>query len=269
MGQANDLTPRSTVTDINRDLAQTLRLCGPAILAKDNGKAIKELNEQLNLILAKKHPCQQDPGEEEEADILEESSEYDWLVIDTAMDLINTISGALGSSFAQIWKSYEKPLLKYASSGESIERSSAVGTIAECIGNMREAVAPYTSQLLKLLLHRLSDEDPETKSNAAYGVGLLCASSSSPEIKNSYGAILSKLEPLLHSEQKARILDNAAGCVSRMIMKHPDAVPVADVLPHLVELLPLKEDFDENKPVFEMLLKLCMALKSERPLSKL
>lgn len=75
----------------------------------------------------------------------------------------------------------------------------------------------------------------------------------------SYNQILAKLEPMLHTEV-ARSLDNAAGCVSRMIMAHPDKVPIGDVLPVLVGLLPLKEDFEENKPIYQCITGLCMFL---------
>lgn len=209
-------------------------------------------------ILTKSHPCQQDLGDEADADLLDESSEYDWLVIETALDTVTCLSAALGSSFAELWKMFEKPVLKYASSQEGLERTTAVGCIADCIGNMGEAVTPYTSSLLKLLLHRLSDEDPEAKSNAAYAIGLLCEKSQSEqEILAAYPTIFGKLEPLLDQAGKARLLDNAAGCVSRMISRHPTHVPIADVLPHLVELLPLREDFEENKPIFKMIVQLC------------
>ncbi len=57
--------------------------------------------------------------------------------------------------------------------------------------------------------------------------------------------------------------DNAAGCVSRMILKHKDAVPVAEVLPVLVGLLPLKKDYEENEPIYQCIGMLC---KSPNPL---
>ncbi len=209
------------------------------------------------MIITKKHPCQQDLGDDDDLDAFEESSEYDWLVIDTALDVIIGLSIALGETFGQLWKVFEKTLMKYAGSSEAIERSTAVGTIAECIKNMGDTVTPYTSTLLKLLLHRLSDEDPETKSNAAFAIGLLCENSNSDqEILKAYKTILGKLEPLLHT-QEARLLDNAAGCVSRMIMKHKDHLPVEEVLPALVELLPLKMDYEENEPIFTMIVQLC------------
>lgn len=252
-----DEMDRGTVTDMNRDVAATLKLCGPAALMTENGTVVPDLCQQLLAIITKRHPCQQDLGDEAEEDILEESSEYDWLVIETALEVVTCLSVALGSQFAELWKMFEKPIVKYASSQESTERSAAVGTIAECVGNMGAGCTPYTTGLLKLLLHRLSDEDPETKSNAVYGIGLLCEmTSNDDEILKSLPAIFSKLEPLLDAQDQARLLDNTAGCVSRFITKHPGKLPISEVLPRLVQLLPLREDYEENKPVFGMIVKL-------------
>lgn len=246
-----------TVTDICRDLGATLKLTGPAILVNQNGTVIPQLTNHLIAILTKRHPCQQDLGDELD-EALDESSEYDWLVIEVALDCVTCLSAALGESFAELWKIFEKPIMKYASGQESVERSNSVGSMADCIGNMGAAVTPFTTTLMKLLVHRLSDEDPETRSNAAYAVGMLCEKSNDvQEILKNFPTIFTKLEPMLHEQQQARMLDNAAGCISRMIMRHPEHVPLQQVLPRLVELLPLREDFDENQPVYTMLMKLC------------
>ncbi|KAI9834068.1 MAG: hypothetical protein M1819_003353 [Sarea resinae] len=250
-----DEVDRGTVTDINRNIAATLKLCGPAIL--NDPHVVEQVTTNVLATLGKQHPCQQDLADEEDLDLLQESSEYDWLVIDTALDVVAGLAAALGPAFGELWKIFETPLKKYAGSTEPLERSTAVGAIAECIANMGDAVTPYTSSLLKLLLHRLSDEDPETKSNAAFAVGLLAEKSKDDqEIVKNYNTIFAKLEPLLHT-QEARLLDNSAGCVSRMIMRHKDHVPISEVLPALVSLLPLKEDYDENEPIYTMIVQLC------------
>ena len=234
-----------------------MRLCGPAILRPND---IEKVTKLVVDVITKKHPCQQEPGRDEPdlQSIFEEgTSEYDWLIIDTAFDVILGIGIALGEQFAQLWKIFEKILMQYASSSEHIERTSAVGCIAECIRSMDGGVTPYTSSLLKLLLHRLGDENPEVKANAAFAIGLLVEHSNKDnEIKKAYGEIFAKLEPLLGKEQ-SRELDNAAGCVARMISKHPDRVPLPDVIPSLISILPLKEDYEENTPVWQMILKLC------------
>ncbi|KAK5657985.1 hypothetical protein OQA88_2538 [Cercophora sp. LCS_1] len=251
----NEDADRSVVTDINRNVAATLKACGPAILSQDD--LMKETISVVTTIITRSHPCQQDLGDEEDEQEVEGSSEYDWLVIDTALDVVIGLAVALGPSFAELWKIFEKPILKFASSeAENLERSTGVGVIAECASNMGAGVSPYTSKLLTLLLKRLGDADQETKSNAAYATGqLIFNSTDSNTYLPHYNTILQKLEPMLQIKD-ARIKDNAAGCLCRMIMAHPDRVPLPDVLPALVGLLPLKDDFEENTPVYKCLLQL-------------
>ncbi|MCJ1282366.1 hypothetical protein MMC26_001689 [Xylographa opegraphella] len=245
----------SVILEINRSLADTLKLCGPAIVSED--KTIEKAAEVLLALLKKTHPCQlEDDDDPEEGDIPQESSEDDWYIVDSALDVIATLAAAIGDRFAPLWKVLEKPLLQYASSSENAQRSAAIGTIADAIRGMGKAVTPFTSTLLKVLLHRMSDEDPLAKSNAAFAIGLLVEySDKDNEIKRAYNPILMKLEPLLQT-QESRQLDNAAGCISRMIMKHPENIPLGEVLPALISLLPLKEDYEENEPIFSMIIKL-------------
>lgn len=217
--------------------------------------------------MQKQHPCQKDEDDlDGDEPIDEESAEYDWLVIETALEVVAALSTALGEQFGGLWKIFETPIMKYASSQEHFERSSSVGTIADCVESMGAACTPYTSKMMRIFVKRLSDEDPETKSNAAFGTGLLCEkSTNAKEVLSNYGTILGKLEPLLDVSKSApsgtgdayaRLLDNAAGCLSRMIKKSPQNIPLEEVLPRLVKILPLKEDYDENGPVYDMLVSL-------------
>jgi len=86
-----------------------------------------------------------------------------------------------------------------------------------------------------------------------YAIGQLCEKSNADgEIIKAYPTILEKLEACLHNLE-SNLPDNASGCISRMILKHRDHVPVADVLPAVVDVLPLKNDFEENSPVYRMI----------------
>lgn len=250
---------RDVVTEINRSVASTLKTTGPSILGQ---KAMMEqVITVLGTITTRCHPCQQDLGDEDEnQDEVQGSSEWDWLIIDTALDVLIGLAAALGSQFAEIWKVFQKPILKFISSNEHIERSTAVGVVAECIAYMGSAVTPYTATLLPPLMHRLSDEDQETKSNTAYAIGqLVYHSEDESAYLPSFPQILRNLEPLLQI-QAQRLQDNAAGCLCRMILANPNQVPIPEVLPALVDLLPLKEDYEENKPVYQCLHKLCTSL---------
>lgn len=249
-----DENERDVVTDINRNISATLDVTGPTVIAQEG--AVQEIVSVLGQIITRSHPSQSDGIDEDgDAQVAEESSEYDWLVVETALDVVVSIAAALGPAFGELWKIFEKPIVKIASSNESYERSSAIGTIAGCANSMGATVSPYTTNLLKLILHRLSDEDLETKSNAAFAVGqLIVASTDSKTYLQGYPAILEKLERMLAVEDEGhRLYDNAAGAVARMITAHPDQVPIGDILPQLVARLPLKEDFDENKPIYTCL----------------
>ncbi|KAF5487107.1 putative importin subunit beta-4 [Colletotrichum siamense] len=246
-------TERDVITEINRNIAATLKACGPAILTHDD--LLKDSVTVLGCLITRSHPCQQDMGDEEEQEA-EGSSELDWLVIDTAMDVILGLATALGPDFAEMWKVFEKPILKFASSQENLERSTSVGVIAEAIKYMGNAVTPFTDGLLPILNHRLTDSDPLAKSNAAYATGqLIFNSTGTDKTIPHYPAILQKLEPLL-SIQESRMVDNVSGCICRMIMTNPNPEFVERVLPAVVGVLPLKEDFEENAPIYQAIYKL-------------
>ena len=253
----------ATVTEISRTLAENLKLTGPSLLAYPD--VLQKVVQIVTLIVTKKHPCQEELALEEEADLSDiETTEFDWLVVDSAMDVLSGLAAALGPSFAELWKMFEKQVLRYASSGEALERASACGVLAETIKGMGEGVTPFTGSMMQVLLKRLGDEDPQTKSNAAYAVGRLVEmSNDNATVVKAYPQILTKVERLL-SIHEGSCRDNAAGCVSRLILKHKDKVPVGDVLPALLEsgVLPLKEDYEENEPVWKMVVQMCKSQPS-------
>lgn len=249
---------RATVADINRNMAENLRYCGPSLIA--NETTLHNVIQMVTDIINKQHPSQIEFGEDEFA-APEETSEFDWVVVDTALDVVSGMAAALGQSFAELWKVFEKTVLRYASSSESLERATAVGVLAECINGMGPAVTQYSGTFLKLLVHRLSDEDPQTRSNAAYAAGRLLEHSNDAGIVKEIPTILSRLENCLQMNV-SRLQDNATGCLSRMILRHREHVPIKEVLPVLINILPLKNDYEENDPLFRMI---CQMYKWEDP----
>ena len=237
-------------------LSENLKMTGPALL--DYPDTLAKIVQTVTDLITKKHTCQTAMDDEELDDEELESTELEWIVVDNAMDVISGLSAALGPSFAELWKVFEKQVLRYASSGESLARATACGVLAEVITGMESAVTPFTQSIMQVLLKRLGDEDAQTKSNAAYAIGrLIEKSDDNATITKAYPAILQRLENML-GVKEARCMDNAAGCVSRLIMKHKSNVPVDEVLPALVNsgVLPLKEDFQENEPVWTMVIQL-------------
>jgi hypothetical protein len=231
-------------------------MTGPSLLSYPD--VLSKIVQTVSDLITKRHPCQIDMADDDVDGEDMESTEMEWLVVDTAMDVISGLAAALGPSFAELWKMFEKQVLSYASGGEALGRASACGVLAEIITGMEGAVTPYTSQMMNVLLKRLGDEDAQTKSNAAYAVGRLVENSNDDAtVLKAYPQILQKLESILRITE-SRCQDNAAGCVSRLILKHKDRVPVAQVVPALVNggILPLKEDYQENEPVWKMIVQL-------------
>lgn len=254
------------MTDLNRNLAATLNLTGPFLISSPTD--LTPLSQTLLALLSRKHPCQVDfstldssaatsPSDSDFDPGALESSEYDWLVIDTALDVLVSLAHVLGPTFAEFYKLVEKTLFRFASGSEALERSTAVGVLAECVRSMNAAVTPFTASLFKVLMHRLNDEDPGTKSNAVFAVGLLIATSEDQkEINKHFNTVLAKLEPMLQ-EDGARLKDNAAGCAARMVVRFQEKVPLGAVVPALIGVLPLTEDFEENEPVWGCVVRLC------------
>ncbi|RMZ88324.1 hypothetical protein DV736_g4448, partial [Chaetothyriales sp. CBS 134916] len=246
----------ATTSEISRILADNLKLTGPNLLSYP--EVLQKVCQTVTNIITKKHPCQTGMDDDDLDDEDLESNELEWVVIDNGMDVISGLAAALGGSFAELWKVFEKQILKFASGTEPTSRASACGVFAEVITGMEGAVTPSTATFMTILLKRLSDEDAQTKSNAAYAIGRLVEKSNDNNtVLKAYPQILSKLEGVLGIKE-ARCMDNAAGCVARLILKHKDHVPVADVLPVLVSsgVLPLEEDYQENEPVWTMIINL-------------
>jgi hypothetical protein len=253
--------PSAVVYDINCVLANTLKACGPALLAV-NTTTLADIVKNLEKIITKQHPCQKDLGDDEDAHHAPpeddgDSSEMDWLVIDSALEVLAGLSAALGAGFLDIWKQFETPILKFVSSTEDGERSTAVGIIAEVIKYSGDSITPFTRGLQNLLKRRMSDPATMAKSNAIYGMGQLILNSSDTDATiPTYQELWETLQQML-THDEAHLVDNVHGCLSRMILRHPDPNFVQEALPTIVAHLPLKADYDENEPVYTAILKLC------------
>ncbi|KIO24659.1 hypothetical protein M407DRAFT_8850 [Tulasnella calospora MUT 4182] len=134
------------------------------------------------------------------------------------------------------------------------DRASATGTLGEVITGMKGGITAFTEPVLKITTSLLADADPEVRSNAAFATGVLIENSDT-DVSPHYGEILQRLSTLFsvqsdssQSEKHGR--DNAAGAVSRMIIKNSAVIPLDQVLPVLYGALPLQNDFLENAPVY-------------------
>ena len=117
---------------------------------------------------------------------------------------------------------------------------------------MKNAITPWTQQLMDLFYTALSDDEPEVQCNAAFASGLLIEHSD-VDLSPQYLQILAALRPIFvvapdSPSAKLNARDNAVGAVARMIVKNTAAIPLDQVLPVFLGALPLRNDYLENRP---------------------
>ena len=98
------------------------------------------------------------------------------------------------------------------------------------------------------------------RSNAAFASGVLIENSTA-DLSSQFVALLTTLQsfftPPDHSVPAVyNARDNAAGAVSRMILKNPSALPLDQVVPVLVSVMPLRFDPLENRALYAALFSL-------------
>lgn len=274
----SNVDERSVATTLCDSLADAIKVCGPVILGSKED--LESLCGELLLILGKNHPSQtmdeddyEYDGKQDAEEDSGENSEYDEVLTDSAMDVIVQIAAAMGTGFESVLTAFSPVISKYCTSSSATERASGVGAFAEIINGIRENVTPFTEDLMAVLLRGLNDKDLEVRSNSAYGIGLLCLYSNNTQfVQSNYITILQKLQRLLKKVEKKRKsfgnngdneddtndrgLANACGCVSRMALRFPELIPMGEVLPVLLSRLPLQDGFEENTPVFELIIDL-------------
>ena len=139
-----------------------------------------------------------------------------------------------------------------------MDRSSSIGTLAEILAGMKASMTPFTNEVVQLIGRALQDPEPEVVNNACFAIGLVIEHSE-VDLSSQYLPLLGQLRGLFAPgpDAKPAVLnarDNAAGAVARMIIRNSAAVPLDQVIPVLLGILPLSADPIENKTVFRAFL---------------
>ncbi|KAI8097132.1 armadillo-type protein [Halteromyces radiatus] len=246
-----DEDDRMVVVQYCQELIHALKLMGPSIIADH----VEEISRHVLDIFEKKSVCQQAFDEEDFVDE-DEEAESESLLIGAAADLVAVLCEVIGEGYSSYFDVFLPLISKYyKKTKSSSERSMAIGCLGECITGVKSAVTPHAERLLQLFTKACDDEDQTVKSNAAFALGVL-VTHSQVDLSSQYPTILSALHPLFQGQSLVNTTDNATGAVARLILAHPDAMPLDQVLPVFTSALPLKADFAENEPVFNCLFQL-------------
>uniref|UniRef100_A0A8D3BDJ4 Importin 4 n=1 Tax=Scophthalmus maximus TaxID=52904 RepID=A0A8D3BDJ4_SCOMX len=213
---------------------------------------LKQISYVIRDVLKKKTVCQD--GGADEADDEDQQAEYDAMLQEFAGEGIPLLASSVpADSFAPFLNDLLPLIMSKAKSSCTVaERSFSVGTIGEILQSLasvsggRGVAGRLSNRLLPVLVAGVRDSDAEVRNNSVFGLGL-CS--------RDYPMMLSVFSNMLTKESDLRVIDNLCAALCRMILSNIDAVPLEQVVPALVDRLPLKEDLEENKTVFS-----CLAL---------
>ncbi|XP_029092477.1 importin-4 isoform X1 [Monodon monoceros] len=221
--------------------ALTAVLRGSGSLALQPPGRLAEICHALKGVLQRKTACQDADQEEDE-----DQAEYDAMLLEHAGEAIPALAAAAGGdAFAPFFAGFLPLLLCKTKQGCTVaEKSFAVGTLAESIQGLGAASAQFVSRLLPVLLSTAREADPEVRSNAVFGLGVLAEHGGRPA-QEHFPKLLGLLLPLLARERHGRVHDNVCGALARLLMASPTRKPEPQVLAALLHALPLKEDLEE------------------------
>ncbi|KAJ8759642.1 hypothetical protein K2173_009289 [Erythroxylum novogranatense] len=201
------------------------------------------------VLLKEESACQQ---AEDDSDVdNDDDTQHDEVLMDAVSDLLPAFAKSMGSHFAPIFAKLFDPLMKFAKASRPLQdRTMVVATLAEVAQNMGTPISSYVDRIMPVVLKELVSLDATNRRNAAFCVGELCKNGGESALKY-YNDILRGLYPLFgESEPDDAVRDNAAGAVARMMMSQPQSVPLNQVLPVFLKVLPLKEDHEESMAVY-------------------
>ncbi|KAG9455538.1 hypothetical protein H6P81_000046 [Aristolochia fimbriata] len=243
---------KEVVAQACTDAADIIKDCG----YMDIEPYVPRLVDATWVLLREESACQQVESDSE----AEDDAEHDEVLMDAVSDLLPAFAKSMGSHFEPVLAKLFEPLMKFAkSSRPPQDRTMVVACLAEVAQGMGSAIEAYVDKVMSLVLKELASSEAANRRNAAFCVGELCKNGGSVALKY-YGDVLRGLYPLFgDSEPDDAVRDNAAGAVARMILVNPQSIPLNQVLPVFLKVLPLREDREESMAVYGCVCQLVLA----------
>jgi hypothetical protein len=244
---------KSVVSKACEALQSLIELCGPHAMAP----VANELLEITHSLLNKTAACQE--ADQMYGELPDDDDDHD-VVTQAACDLVGGFGRVMGAQFAPYLPQFLPAICEYGkSSRPPNDRSMSVGCLSEIAQELEGSIAEHwKSVFLPAVLAGLADADDNVKRNSAFCAGVCCEhlhETAAGDFQN----ILQVMGPIFslsatENDSSAACMDNAAAAVARMIMASPTHVPLPQVLPAFLRVLPLKTDMTENETVYSCLL---------------
>ena len=255
---------------------------GPICYVIEGKNLIDPIMQQLLLFVQMKGKCQLHNEYEDEDYDDDDYEDHDHMLMDAVTDLIGSFAGALGAHFNNYIKPFFPHLLAFLKPTKpASDRSMVVGCFAEIADGLQAAVAPYIPDLLQIASTAVQDPEPKVQRNACYLIGVLVSNAQDDSIVfQKLDEMLMLLNPFFNNSgstvgnlnrTEAALLDNACSALARIITRAHDRINIQDVLPVFLRSLPLREDHEEDDPVYQCIFTLvavqntllCVNFKSE------
>ncbi|KAL8136315.1 hypothetical protein V2J09_002316 [Rumex salicifolius] len=205
----------------------------------------------------------------EEGELLREENEQEEEVFDQVGEILGSLIKTFKSSFLPFFDeltSYLTPM--WGKDKTSEERRIAICIFDDIAEQCRDAALKYYDMYLPFLFEACSDENPDVRQAAVYGLGV-CAEFGGPVFKPLVGEALSRLNVLIQhpsAQQSENVMayDNAVSALGKICKFHKDSIDAIQVLPAWLNCLPIKGDLIEAKVVHDLLCS--MVERSDREL---
>ena len=243
-----------TVGKACEGIQSVIELCGPHALAPIANDCLSTAHQ----LLSRQAPCQMSE-ELAYGEVFDDDDDHDEFMSNVC-DLVGAFGRVMGQHFVQYLPQFLPPICTYGkSSRPPSDRAMAIGCLGELAQELEKGIQDHwKSVFLPAILMGLADPDYNVNRNAAFCAGV-CCEGLGEAVAVDYPQILHAISPIFgfdasQGDSTAAALDNAAAAVSRMIMASPGNVPMAQVLPALLKVLPLKNDMTENETVYKCIL---------------
>jgi len=217
---------------------------GPAAIPED---AMAAICQEIVKVMQKQSTCQlvRESFDEDESDIV---------LFSVVMETISKFTQVFSELFIGPMESFLMCTRAYLEPNVSSDyKNVIIATLAELAQHLKGAFKPYCASFLPVAMDLLAGKTSKTiKHNSCYCAGLL--------IQYGEETVHQFYEPLtrilgdvmaLDSTKYATAVDNALGAIARMINANPNLMPLDQVVPAMLRLLPLRSDMEPAIPIHQ------------------
>eukprot|EP00163_Fabomonas_tropica_P001165 TRINITY_DN10889_c0_g1_i2.p1 TRINITY_DN10889_c0_g1~~TRINITY_DN10889_c0_g1_i2.p1 ORF type:complete len:1075 (+),score=308.77 TRINITY_DN10889_c0_g1_i2:312-3536(+) len=212
-------------------------------------------------LLKGKAKCQDSEYDEDEEAAEEEHDDnvdHDRILMDDVTELLSSVCEAIGPEFGKEFGTFLTPLLRYTRPSRSDDdKAMAIGAIASCVQGLGVGAADHADKLYPAAVRGIQEESLMVARNSAFALGMMCQNCGQGTLKH-----LPKLLPVLaqtlsmdvsNEYEGPAFMDNIVSAIARLMMAHSASLPMSDMVGPWIAQLPVKEDFEEAKPILQCL----------------